>query len=626
MSFGPGIPRRSFLALAGATVLAPALGRTAFASTPTDTPLHGLSAFGELKYPPEATVLDYASPDAPNGGTFNFTPSFWYFNQNVQTFNTLNSFILRGDAPPRIELCFDSLMGSALDEPDTLYGLVAETVSIAADRNSWVFKLRPQARFHDGKPITPEDVVASYMLLKEQGHPDLALPLVDLRAAEVLSPDTVRLVFDGNQSSRAILTVATFPILSRANIEDRGGFEGEPMKALLGSGPYKVGLVQAGQTIEYERVPDYWGRDLLLNKGLNHFDRIRIEFYREGQAAFEAFKKGEILFREEYISRVWATAYDFPAITDGRVAKREFPAEKRPSMQAWALNQRRNRFKDARVREAIGLCFDFEWTNRNLFFDAYSRSNSLFERSEFRAEGSPQGDELALLELLRSQLPPAVFGDPVMQPRTNGSGRDRALLSRAQSLLTEAGLERHDGFLQTREGERLTVEILVNDDGLVRMDTPFVENMRAIGIDASVRLVDPAQYQARQASFDFDMIGIAAVFTATPARDELETFFHSKTANREGSRNLTGTADPALDALVDAAGRAESREALIVAMKALDRVLRARRDWIPQYYVANHRASYWDMFGFKEPKPDYGFPVERLWWVDEAKARAIGKA
>ncbi|MBS9719330.1 ABC transporter substrate-binding protein [Tianweitania sp. BSSL-BM11] len=626
MRFGASIPRRSFLALTGAAVFAPAFGRTAFAAAPTDTPMHGLSAFGALKYPPEATQLDYASPDAPSGGTFNFTPSSWYFNQNTQTFNTLNSFILRGDAPPRMELCFDSLMGSALDEPDALYGLVAETVSIAADRNSWVFKLRPQARFHDGTPITPEDVAASYMLLKDQGHPDLALPLVDLRAAEVLSSDTVRLVFDGNQSPRAILAVATYPILSRANIEERGGFDNEPMTPLLGSGPYKVGQVQAGQTIEYERLPDYWGRDLLLNKGLDHFDRIRIEFYRERQAAFEAFKKGEILFRQEYTSRVWATGYNFPAINDGRVAKREFPSEKRPTMQAWAVNQRRNRFKDARVREAIGLCFDFEWTNRNLFYDGYVRSNSLFELSDFRAEGTPQGEELALLELLRSQLPPSVFGDPVMQPRSNGSGRDRALLSRAQSLLTDAGFERRDGFLQNRDGERLTIELLVNDDGLARRDAPLVENMRAIGIDASVRLVDPAQYQARQASFDFDMISVAASFTATPTRDEMETFFHSKTANREGSRNLPGTADPAVDALIDAVGRAETREMLVVAMRALDRVLRARRDWIPQYYLANHRASFWDMFGFKEPKPDYGFPVERLWWVDPAKAKAIGKA
>lgn len=626
MRFGPAIPRRSFLALAGAAVMAPTFNRLAFAAAPTDTPLHGLSAFGELKYPPEATQLDYASPEAPNGGTFNFTPSSWYFNQNTQTFNTLNTFILRGDAPPRMELCFDALMGAALDEPDTLYGLVAESVSIAADRNSWVFKLRPEARFHDGTPITPDDVAASYMLLKDEGHPDLALPLMDLRAAEVLSPDTVRLVFDGNQSPRAILTVATFPILSRANIEARGGFAVEPMTPLLGSGPYKVGMVQAGQTIEYERVPDYWGRDLLLNKGLHHFDRIRIEFYRERLAAFEAFKKGVILFREEYTSRVWATGYDFPAVGERRVVKREFPSEKRPSMQAWAVNQRRNRFKDSRVREAIGLCFDFEWTNRNLFYDAYNRSDSLFERSEFRAEGSPLGDELALLELLRSQLPPSVFSDPVVQPRSNGSGRDRALLSRAQSLLTDAGMERRDGFFQTKDGERLTLEILVSDDGLARMNAPFVENMRTIGIDASVRMVDPAQYQARQASFDFDMIGLATTFSATPTRDEMENFFHSKTADREGSRNLPGTTDPAVDALVEAVGRAETREMLAVAMRALDRALRARRDWIPQYYVANHRASFWDMFGFKEPKPDYGFPVERLWWVDEAKARAIGKA
>jgi len=606
--------------------MAPALRGIAFANAPTDTPMHGLSAFGDLKYPADADHLDYASPEAPDGGTFSFSPSSWFFNQNTQTFNTLNSFTLRGDAPPRMELCFDSLMGTALDEPDTLYGLVAETISIAADRNSWVFKLRAEARFHDGAVITPDDVAASYMLLKEAGHPDLALPLIDLRAAEVLSPDTVRLVFDGNQSPRAILTVATFPIFSRANIEARGGFEADPMVALLGSGPYKVGLVRPGQVIEYERVADYWGRDVFLNKGLHHFDRIRIEFFRERQAAFEAFKKGEIHYRQEYTSRVWATGYTFPAVNEGQVVKREFASEHRPTMQAWAVNQRRSRFRDPRVREAIDLCFDFEWTNRNLFFGTYSRAHSLFEHSDFRAVGSPQGEELALLELLRSQLPPAVFGEPVMQPVSDGSGRDRALLSRAQGLLAEAGMERRDGIFHSSEGERLTLEILVSDDSLARVNAPFVENMRAVGIDASTRLVDPTQYQARQASFDFDMIMLATVFSATPTRDEMENFFHSRTADRQGSRNLTGMADPAVDALIEAVGRAENREMLGVAMRALDRVLRARRDWIPNWYLANHRAAYWDMFGFKEPKPDYGFPVESLWWFDAAKAKAIGKA
>lgn len=622
---GPGIPRRTFLGLVGAGLTAPLLDKMAFAAVPTDTPLHGLSAFGELKYPADATLFDYASPEAPTGGTFNFSPSYWYFNQSTQTFNTLNTFTLRGDAPPRMELCFDSLMGSAIDEPDTLYGLIAETVSVAPDRNSYLFKLRPQARFHDGKQITPDDVIYSYTLLKEQGHPDFALPLIDLKSAEVVGTDQVRLIFDGNQSSRAILTIAAFPILSKADVEARG-FDGSPMTPFLGSGPYKVGAVQAGQSIEYDRVPDYWARELPLAKGFNHFERIRIEFYRERQAAFEAFKKGVILYRQEYTSRVWATGYNFPAMTQKKVVRREFPSELRPSMQAWAINQRRTRFKDPKVREAIGLCFDFEWTNRNLFYDAYRRSQSLFERSEFRAEGTPQGDELALLELLRSQLPQGVFGEAVVQPVSDGSGRDRKLLSRAAQLLGDAGLERKDGVFQNKDGEKLTLEILLADDSLARVDAPFVENMRAIGIDASIRQVDPTQYQARMASFDFDMLSMALVFSATPTRDEMENVFHSRTADRQGSRNLCGIKDPAIDALVDAVGRADSRATLTVAMRALDRALRARRDWIPNWYAANHRAAFWDMFGFKEPKPDYGFPVETLWWIDEAKAKAVGKA
>lgn len=617
--------RRSFLAYGAAAATASVIGRRAFAAVPTDTALHGLSAFGDLKYAPDFTHFAYVNPDAPKGGTFNFQPPNWGYNQSVLTFNTLNFLVPRGDSPPRMELTVDSLMVRALDEPDAIYGLLAERVVVSADRNSFTFLMRPEARFHDGTPLTAEDVAFSFSLYREKGHPDLQLPLFKMSEAVAEDAGTLRITFDGSQSARTILNCATFPIVSKAYFT-ANPFDGGGMKPPLGSGAYKVGRVAAGQTIEYERVADYWGRDLAVNRGQNNFDRIRIEFYRERQAGFEAFKKGDVHYRQEFTSRTWATGYDFPALAEGKVVKREFPGELRPSMQAHAINQRRERFSDVRVRQAIALCFDFEWTRRNLFYGSYERSHSVFERSAYRAEGLPSAAELQLLEPFRGTIPDETFGEAVLQPASDGSGRDRKLLREASGLLADAGWTREGGMLRNERGEALTLEILVQDEVFVRVDSPWMENMRAIGIDASIRMVDSAQYQVREAEFDFDVISVAASFSATPTREEVERFFHSRAAAVPGTKNLPGTADPAVDALVDAVGRAANRDELTTAMRALDRLLRARRDWIPNWFAANHRAAYWDMFGFVEPKPDFGFPVETLWWFDEERARAIGKA
>jgi microcin C transport system substrate-binding protein len=617
----PALSRREFLALGSAAALLPGF---AFAASPTETPLHGLSAFGDLKYGPDFKHFDYVNADAPKGGTFIFSPPNWVFNQNVLTFNTLNTFVARGDAPPRMEMCFDSLMAGALDEPDALYGLLAESVTISQDRNTFEFAMRPQARFHDGTKLTAEDAAFSFNLYKKDGHPDLFLPLVQMVESVAVDETTLRLSFSGKQSARTVLNVAGFPIVSKAYFE-ANPFDGAGLKAPLGSGPYKVGRVVAGQTIEYERVPDYWGGDLPVNRGLYNFDRLRIEFYRDRQAGFEAFKKGDILYRQEFTSRVWATGYDFPALKQGKVIKREFPSEKRPSMQATAINLRRERFRDLRVRRALAMCFDFEWTKRNLFYNSYDRSQSCFERSDFRADGQPSAEELALLEPLRGKIPEEAFGEAILQPVSDGSGRDRKLLGTASKLLKEAGWSRSGSMLANDKGERLTVEILVEDDLWEQILGGWIGNMRAIGVDASIRVVDSAQYAARQNDFDFDLITMALSFTATPTRDEIEALFHSHSAALAGSRNLPGTQDPAVDALVDAVGQADDRAKLTVAMRALDRVLRARQDWIPNWHSANHRAAFWDMFGFKEPKPDFGFPVEAMWWFDKDKAAHIGK-
>lgn len=618
------LPRRGFLALGAAATVAALLPGRAFATIPTGTKLHGLSAFGDLKYPADFTHFDYVNVDAPKGGVMNFQPPNWGYNQSPLTFNTLNSFAFKGDAPQRMEMCFDTLMARALDEPDAMYGLLAESVVLSEDRNVFTFMLRPEARWHDGTPLTAEDVAFSLLLFKEKGHPELMMQLRELTEATAPDPRTLRLAFSGRQSAQTVLTVAGMPVVSKAYYSAHA-FEASSMQPPLGSGPYKVGRVSPGLTIEYERVADYWGKDLPVNRGQNNFDRIRIDFYRERQAAFEAFKKGDTHFREEFTSSIWATGYDFPALRDGKVVKREFPGEKWPSMQAIALNQRRAQFRDVRVRRAIALCFDFEWTRRTLFYGSYERSQSNFERSDYKAEGLPSPGELALLEPFRAGLPPEVFGEPVTLPASNGSGRDRKLLGQASRLLAEAGWKRSGQYVVDAKGGRLVAEMLADDETFVRIFSPWVDNLKAIGIDASIRLVDASQYEARQKTFDFDINMLAVQVGATPSADALDTLYLSRAAGTQGTRNYPGTESPAVDALVEAAGKAQSRQELVTALNALDRVLRARLDWIPTYYLANHRAAYWDMFGFVEQKPDYGFPVEALWWFDREKAAKIGK-
>jgi len=606
--------RRHFLELSGSAAIVACLPEKAFAKLATDTPLHGLSAFGDLKYPPDFKHFDYVNPEAPKGGTFTLAPNTWYWNQNTQTFNTLNTLTFKGDAPPRMELTFDSLMASALDEPDSVYGLIAESVTLSQDRTKCLFKLRKEARFHDGSPIEAKDVVFTYETLKEKGHPLIRQTLAALDAVREISSHEVEMQFSAERGPNAILEAVGLPVLSKEWFRNRD-FDTASMEATLGSGAYHVGRVAAGQLIEYDRVEDYWAKDLPVVRGLSNFDRIRIEFYRDRQPEFEAFKKGNIDFRQENVSKNWATGYDFPAIQQNKIIKRTFPKEKRPLMQAWALNQRRERFRDPRVREAINLCFDFEWTNANLFYATYERSQSNFNGSDFQAVGLPTVDELKVLERYRGKIPDAAFGEVPLMPISDGSGRDRKQFSRAIALLEEAGFKRKNGQFHSENGEKLSLEILSNSESFSRIYNPFVQKMRAIGIDASLRLVDPTQYQARMQDFDFDLVGIAMQFGATPTKESLASMFGSEASKTPGSYNLPGTSDPIIDALIDDVGNVSTREELVATIRVLDRYLRIRLEWIPNWTVANHLVAYWDRFGFKEPKPDYGFPVETLWWI-----------
>ncbi|MBX3578278.1 MAG: ABC transporter substrate-binding protein [Rhizobiaceae bacterium] len=620
-----GPRRRDVLALGGAALALPLLPRVAFAETPSGVPVHGLSAFGELKYGPDFAHFDYLNADAPKGGQMNFQPPNATFNQSFLTFNTLNSLVLRGDSPPRTEYCFDSLMTNALDEPDAVYGLLASSVTISEDRNTFDFALRREARFHDGSPLTAEDVAFSFDLFREKGHPNLSEPLRFVTRTEAVDAATVRLVFNGEQSPQTILTIVIMPIVSKAYYTENE-FDAATMTPPLGSGPYRIGRAVSGQTVEFDRVADYWGRDLPVNRGMYNFDRIRIDFFLDRQAAFEAFKKGDTHYRQEFTSRVWATGYDFPAITQGKVIKREFPRELAPQMQAVAINTRRPQFKDARVRQAIALCFNFEATNRTLFYGLYERSQSNFEQSDFKADGLPSPEELALLEPFRGELPPEVFDEAYLQPKADEAGRDRKLLAQASDLLAAAGWNRSGNMVTNEAGQTLRVEFLADDEGLVRVFTPWVENMKLVGLDASIRLVDSTQYEQRQNDFDFDLNMLAWSIGATPTASGLEILYHSRSANLRGNRNYPGTESAAIDAMIAAAGRAETRAELITALRALDRILRLRFEWIPTYFADVHRAAFWDMFGFVDPKPDYGFPVEAMWWFDAAKAKAIGKA
>ncbi|MEM9206649.1 MAG: extracellular solute-binding protein [Pseudomonadota bacterium] len=614
--------RRRVLQGFGALATLPVLGSNP--ALAVGQPLHGLSVFGNLKYEADFQRFDYVNADAPQGGTFTMTTPNWQYNQNPQTFNTLNGFVLQGDAPARIEFLFDSLLARAFDEPDAMYGQLAESVEISQGNTTYTFRLRPEARFHDGTMVRAQDVAFSFMLLKDQGHPNLSQTLRELVNVEAIDDQTVAVIFTGDQTRQLPLFVGTLPVFSEAYYQENE-FDASTSEPPIGSGPYRVERFELGRFIEYRRDPDYWGRDLPVNVGHNNFDLLRIEFFRERQVAFEAFKKGEISFREEFSSKTWSTEYNFPAVEDGRVIRGTFPDETPAGAQGWFINTRRSKFADPRTREALGLAFDFEWSNQSLFYGLYQRTHSVFENSEMKADGAPTEAELALLEPHRDTLPETVFIEPYTPPVSDGSGQDRRMLRRATQLLRDAGWNRVGTELVNADGDVLTVEFLANTTVFERITNPVIANLKRLGVEANFRLVDPAQYQARQNDFDFDFIGRRFSFLPTPG-ESIRQFFSSDSADTSGSFNLSGIAEPVVDVLVENMIRATSREDMVTAARALDRVLRAGHYWIPQWFKASHNVAYWDEYGWPEPMPKYAFQIERLWWYDKQKAERIGRA
>jgi microcin C transport system substrate-binding protein len=616
--------RRQTLALAAGGAAALAAQRAGAQQSGADIERHGMSAFGDLKYPPDFKHFDYVNPDAPKGGMFSLVGPNAQYNQNFLTFNSLNSFILKGDAAQGMEVTFATLMAGAEDEPDSMYGLAARAVIISDDGLAYRFLLRKEAKFHDGSPITAHDVAFSLGILKEKGHPIIRQLLRDMSGVEAVDDATLLVRFAPKRGRDVPLFVATLPIFSRAYYANRA-FDESTLDVPLGSGAYKVGRFEAGRFIEYERVKDWWGADLPVARGTSNFDTVRFEFYRDRDVAFEGFTAKSYLFREEFTSRTWATRYDFPAIRDGRVKREELPDQTPSGAQGWFINTRRQKFADPRLREALIYAFDFEWTNRNIMYGAYKRTVSVFQNSDMMAEGPPGPEELALLEPFRGRVPDEVFGPPFLPPVSDGSGQDRMLLRKAAALLQSAGIALKDGKRMTPQGERVTIEFLSDEQAFQPHHLPFIKNLGTLGIDATLRLVDPVQYHARTDNFDFDIAVDRFSFSSTPG-DGLRPYFTAQAAATKGTHNLAGIADPVIDALTEQVIAAPTRKDLIFACRALDRVFRAGRYWIPQWYNPAYWIAHWDVFSRPATKPRYALGAPETWWYDRDKAAKLERA
>ncbi|MEM9726291.1 MAG: extracellular solute-binding protein [Pseudomonadota bacterium] len=590
---------------------------------------HGLSAFGDLKYAPDFQHFDYVNPAAPKGGRIRLASS-----SGQQTFDHFNPFILEGAAADGASALFDSLMLGAADEPDALYGLVAHSVSMPEDRAYAVFYLRPEARFSDGSPVTAEDVVWTFDTLKAEGAPWYRAPLRAVASATAVDPLTVRYDFEPGVVTRDLPgLVASLPILAKTRYAERA-FREVTSDPPIGSGPYRLGAYQFGRWVSFERREDYWAKDLPVRRGQQNFDQIRIEYYVDRDVQLEAFKAGAFDFIEEFTSANWALKYNFPAVERGWVIKEEIPDGRPSGTQGWWINTRREKFQDIRVRRALDYAYDFEQANRQLFFGIYDRTDSFFENSPMQAEGAPSEGELRLLEPLRDELPelkhPAVFGPAYTPPVNTGDGDARPNLLIAQALLEEAGWKVRDGALRNAAGEPFVIELLhFAGGGFDKVVWPFIFNLEVLGIDARLRKIDPAAMKRRLDRFDFDMTVRRFSPGLTPGVS-LRTYLHSSAADEKGSFNMSGIRSPAIDALLEEVQKAGSREDLVVAAKAMDRVFRAGHYWVSNWYKGKHAIAYWNRFGKPQDlgleKPPYARGVLDTWWYEAEASAAVDAA
>lgn len=579
-------------------------------------PTHGLAMHGDLKYGPDFKHFDYVNPNAPKGGKIRLGA--------IGGFDSLNPFIIKGNAAGGAAFVYDTLMTSSADEAFSEYGLLAKTVRTPEDR-SWVeFTLRDEARWHDGKPISADDVIYSFNILVEKGTPFYRFYYGSVARAVKLGPKTVRFEFKPGENRELPLILGQLTVLPKHYWETRE-FDATTLEPPLGSGAYRVKTVEANRTIVLERVEDYWGKDLAVNVGKDNFDIIEFEYYRDSQVAIEAFTGGRYDFRSENSSKAWATAYDVPAVKKGQIKLGEFDHDRASGMQGFGFNLRRDIFRDPKVRDALAYAFDFEWSNKNLFYGQYKRTRSYFDNSELAATGLPSDAELALLEPYRDTLPDEVFSTEYNPPKTDGSGNIRANLRVASKMLRDAGWVIKDGVrVNEKTGQKLEFEMLLSSPLFERIVLPFAQNLEKLGVKARARTVETAQYRRRLDTFDYDMTVMNWGQSLSPGNEQRD-FWTTDAADRQGSRNLTGLKNDIVDELVEKLIAAPDRDALIAACRALDRVLQWQYLVIPHFHTDYDRIAYWDKFGQPKITPTSGTQF-LTWWIDPEKAKALSSA
>jgi len=611
--------RRALLAL-GLALGAAATGGGAGAQPDTynGVPLrHGIAMHGDVEYGPGFEHFAYANPDAPHGGTIKLAAE--------GTYDSFNPFIVQGVPVQGARLMHDTLMASSDDEPFSEYGLIAEGIYVPEDR-SWVaFKLREDARFHDGEPIEVEDVVFSFKTLRDEGRPFYRFYYKNVADVRRAGPRTVRFDFKGGTNRELPLILGQLPILPKHHWRDRA-FGESTLTPPVGSGPYRVADHEPGRYVVYEKVADYWGEDVPANGGRWNFRRIRYDYFRDATVIRTAVTGGDIDLRVENQAKAWATAYDTPAVQSGRLKTVEIDHDRSTGMQGFAMNTRRAPFDDTRVRKAMSLAFDFAWTNKNLFYGQYERTRSYFSNSELAARGELDGREREILAPYRDKVPDAVFETVYQPPTTDGDGYPRENLKAALDLLNEAGwVVRDMKLVNEATGERFRFEILLVNSSFERIVLPYVANLEKLGMDVRVRVVDSSQYQNRVDGRDFDMI-VANWGQSLSPGNEQRGFWGCAAAKREGTRNYTGVCDPVVDELIGKLIAAPNREELVARVRALDRVLLWKHLVVPQWHIGRFRVAYWDKFGRPESNPPYGLPYLDTWWVDPERAETIERA
>lgn len=574
---------------------------------------HGIAMHGDMKYGPDAKHFEYVNPDAPKGGEIRLAA--------VGTFDNFNAFIIKGNAAAGLGLLYVPLSIQSDDEAFSEYGQLAEKIETPKDR-SWVaFTLRKEARWSDGKPITADDVIFTLNILREKGLPFFRAYYGSVDKAERISDREVKFLFKGEVNLELPLILGQMPVLPKHYWEGKE-FDRTTLEQPVTSGPYRIKSFEPGRFIAYERVKDWWAKDLWTNKGRFNFDEIRYEYFRDSTVALEAFKSGQTDFRAENVARNWATAYDIPAVQKGDIKREQIKHEIPQGMQAFVMNLRKSQFQDKRVRMALAQMFDFEWLNKTLFYGSYIRSKSYFSNSELASSGLPSPEELKILEPLRGKIPDEVFTTEFKLPETDGSGNNRTGQREALRLFKEAGWEIKDGKVTDKNGKVFAFEILLADPSFERIALPYKQALERIGVEASVRSVDTAQFQRRTDTYDFDMIIGGNGQSLSPGNEQRE-FWGSAAAKENGSRNLSGISDPAIDQLIELVISAPDRQSLITRTKALDRVLLWHWYMIPQWHLPAFRVAYWDVFGRPKINPKYDLPFADTWWIDPAKLAAM---